>query len=535
MYLASNVSKQYGGVRALDGVDLDIRPGEVQGLLGANGAGKSTLVKILVGAEQPSEGTLTLGGKPVRFANVEQASAQGVSIVSQELNLFPDLDVLQNLFLLREPRYAHILVNRREMQRQAQPVLEAVGLDVQLDRRVGTLRLAEQQLVEIARALLDQPRILFLDEPTSALQATETQRLLRVARSLRDSGVAVVFVSHLLEDVFTICDTITVLRNGRVVVGRRPRAETSISEVVAQMLGDAQSGRRPNATPETMSGENAVNDSPLRLSGVAVKNALQPFDLEVEPGEVVGLAGLEGSGPNAVLDVIFGRRRRDGGTIRLPGGRAGPRTTPGAVRAGLAFVPADRKRLGVMLEKTIAENIATVSAGPLRRMGLVLRKAAMTARANYWGERLRITMSSPQARVGTLSGGNQQKVVFAKWLETDPKVVLLDDPTRGVDVGARLEMHTIIAEMAARKRIVLITSSDLEELADICDRVIVFFQGAAVGELRAERLSEHRLLETISTGSAEHLQVGDTGSSPSHADSPESSDPKPTTIGGSIQ
>jgi ABC-type sugar transport system ATPase subunit len=266
-----------------------------------------------------------------------------------------------------------------------------------------------------------------------------------------------------------------------------------------------------------------------------VKNALQPFDLEVEPGEVVGLAGLEGSGPNAVLDVIFGRRRRDGGTIRLPGGRAGPRTTPGAVRAGLAFVPADRKRLGVMLEKTIAENIATVSAGPLRRMGLVLRKAAMTARANYWGERLRITMSSPQARVGTLSGGNQQKVVFAKWLETDPKVVLLDDPTRGVDVGARLEMHTIIAEMAARKRIVLITSSDLEELADICDRVIVFFQGAAVGELRAERLSEHRLLETISTGSAEHLQVGDTGSSPSHADSPESSDPKPTTIGGSIQ
>jgi ABC-type sugar transport system ATPase subunit len=501
MYLASNVSKHYGGVRALDGVDLDIRPGEVQGLLGANGAGKSTLVKILVGAEQPSEGVLTLGGKPVRFANVAQAIAHGVSIVSQELNLFPDLDVLQNLFLLREPRYGGVLLNRREMGRRAQPVMEAVGLEVKLDRRVGTLRLAEQQLVEIARALLDEPRILFLDEPTSALQASETERLLRVARNLRDRGVAVVFVSHLLEDVFTICDTITVLRNGRVVVARRPREEMSISQVVAQMLGDVASSHRSVAAAEAVTGASAVNDSPLRLSGVAVKNALKPFDLEVEPGEVVGLAGLEGSGPHAVLDVIFGRRRRDGGTIRLPGGKPGPRTTPAAVRAGLAFVPADRKRLGVMLEKTIYENVAAVSAGPLRRMGLIVRRSAMVARAAYWGERLRITMSSPRARVGELSGGNQQKVVFAKWLEADPKVVLLDDPSRGVDVGARIEMHAIIAEMAARKRIVLITSSDLEELADVCDRVIVFFQGAAVGEMRGETLSEHRLLEAISTGS----------------------------------
>src|SRR5882762_6766215 len=231
MYVARNVSKHYGGVRALDGVDVEILPGEVQGLLGANGAGKSTLVKILVGAEEPSEGELSLEGRPVRFANVGQAVVEGVAIVSQELNLFPDLDVLENLFVLREPRYGGVLVNRREMERRARPVLETVGLDVRLGRRVGTLRLAEQQLLEIARALLGRPRILFLDEPTSALQASETQRLLAVVRGLRDSGVAVVFVSHLLEDVFALCDTITVLRNGRVIVSRTPRAETAIPDV----------------------------------------------------------------------------------------------------------------------------------------------------------------------------------------------------------------------------------------------------------------------------------------------------------------
>ena len=498
MYVATNVSKHYGGVRALDGVDAEIVPGEVQGLLGANGAGKSTLVKVLVGAEEPSEGELSLHGQPVRFANVGQAVAEGVSIVSQELNLFPDLDVLQNLFVLREPRYGGVLVNRREMERRARPVLETVGLDVRLDRSVGTLRLAEQQLVEIARALLDRPRILFLDEPTSALQASETQRLIAVARGLRDNGVAVVFVSHLLEDVFALCDTITVLRNGRVIMSRRPRAETSIPEVVAQMLGDAVNGR--TRTIADAADERLVNAAPLQLSGVSVKNALRPFDLEVEPGEVVGLAGLEGSGPEAVLDAIFGRRKLDGGSIVLPNGRAGPRSTTAAVRAGLAFVPADRKRLGVMLEKTISENVALVAAGPLRRMGIVLRRSAVAARARFWGERLRIAMTSPHVRVGALSGGNQQKVVFAKWLETDPTVVLLDDPSRGVDVGARVEMHSIIAQMAAQRRIVMVTSSDLEELVDVSDRVVVFFQGAAVGELSGIDLTEHRLLEAINTG-----------------------------------
>ena len=501
MYAASNVSKQYGGVRALDGVDIEIHPAEVQALLGANGAGKSTLMKILVGAERPTEGTLTLDDQPVRFANVAEAKAAGVSIVSQELSLFPELDVLENLFMLKEPTYGKMLLNRREMARLARPVLDTVGLKVALDRPVGSLRLGDQQLLEIARALLDEPRSLFLDEPTSALQAADTQRLLEVVRRLRDNGVAVVYVSHFLEDVFEVADTITVLRNGRAVVARQPRERTTISEVVKEMVGDA-AGRAPRGARLERPDDSPARGS-LRLIDASVKYLLAPFSLEAEPGEVVGLAGLDGSGATVVLDVVFGRRRLDGGTAVLPNGKAVPRSMAAAVRGGVAFVPADRKRLGLMLEKPIYENVTAVSSGPLRRVGMVLRRDRLISRAEDWRQRLSIKASSTRALANQLSGGNQQKVVFAKWLDADPQVVLLDDPSRGVDVGAKVEMHAIIAQVAAQQRVILITSSDLEELADVCDRVIVFFRGAAVGEMRGGQLSEHRLLEAINTGVVE--------------------------------
>lgn len=500
MYSASGISKSFGGVNALADIDLEIRPGEVQALLGANGAGKSTLVKILVGAEQPTRGTLTLDNQDLRLDSVDDAGKHGIAIASQELNLFPELDVLQNLFMMREPRYGGVLLNRREMERVAEPVMDTIGLQVRPDRQVKSLRLAERQLLEIARSLLAGPKILFLDEPTSALQASDSARVLDVVRRLRDTGVAIVYVSHFLEDVFAISDTITVLRNGRVEVQRRPTGQMSISETVHEMLGDIES-RQASFDPRPSTGQDrSATTSPLVFRGIAVKKLLSKFDLTVEPGEVVGLAGLEGSGPTAVLDSVFGRCQLTDGAIDMPDGQSAPASMAAAVRAGVAFIPADRAVLGVMLDKTIYENISIISAGPLRRMGLLPSKSAMVRKAQGWRSRLNIAMSSTESEVGQLSGGNQQKVVFAKWLDTDPTVVLLDDPSRGVDVGAKVEMHAIIRQMAMQQRIVLMASTDLAELATVCDRVVIFFQGAAVGEISGDRLSEHALLAAINVG-----------------------------------
>jgi ABC-type sugar transport system ATPase subunit len=500
MYTVKNLHKSYGGVKALDGVDFEIHPGEVHALLGANGAGKSTLIKILAGGTVPDEGELDLEGESVAFQNSGEAADHGVAVVSQELNLFPDLDVLQNLFLGREPLAAAVALDRRAMRRRAQPVLEAVGLDVNLNRSLESLRLGEQQLVEIARALLNEPKILILDEPTSALQAAETERLLGVVRNLRDGGVAVVYVSHYLEDVFAVADRITVLRSGRVVVARRPREEMTIQGTVNEMLGEVAQSEVSASEVEPLE-EAAAASEPLVLDEVAIDGSLEAFSLEARPGEVVGLAGLEGSGTHAVLDVIFGRRRPDRGSFSLPGRKRAPRGMNQAVRAGVAYVPADRKRLGLMLESSIAENVASVRGGPLKRMGLVMRRGRMRRRAEHWRDELKIVMAGPGMRAGALSGGNQQKVVFAKWLEADPSVVLLDDPSRGVDMGAKEEMHAIIAQMAASRKVVIYTSSDLEEMTKVCDRVIVFFAGRAVGEV--SDLSEHRLLEAINVGAVE--------------------------------
>ena len=502
MYTVRNLRKSYGGVTALDGVDFEIHPGEVHALLGANGAGKSTLIKILAGGTEPDRGELELEGKEVGFHNSGEAADHGVAVVSQELNLFPDLDVLQNLFIGREPLAAVVALDRREMRRRARPVLEAVGLDVNLNRPLDSLRLGEQQLVEIARALLNEPKILILDEPTSALQGAETQRLLGVVRNLRDRGVAVVYVSHYLEDVFAVADRITVLRSGRVVVARRPREEMTIQGTVGEMLGEvAHSAKLAAAQVEPLD-EAAAAGEPLVLDEVAIDGSLESFSLEARPGEVVGLAGLEGSGTHAVLDVIFGRRKPDRGSFRLPGGRRAPRGMNSAVRAGIAYVPADRKRLGLMLDSSVAENIASVRGGPLKRTGLVMRRGRMRRRAEHWRDELKIVMAGPGMRAGSLSGGNQQKVVFAKWLEADPSVILLDDPSRGVDMGAKEEMHAIIAQMAASRKVVIYTSSDLEEMTKVCDRVIVFFAGRAVGEVSGD-LSEHALLEAINVGEVE--------------------------------
>lgn len=490
--------KRYGGVPALAGVDFEVRAGEVHALLGANGAGKSTLVKLLVGAERPDAGRVCLEGQEVRFGSVGEAARHGVAIASQELQMFPDLDVLGNLFVLREPRRGG-LISRSEMARRAEPVLREIGLDVAPGTRVRDLTLAEQQLVEIARALLGEPRVLILDEPNSALRARETERLLRVVGTLRQRGIAIVYVSHFLEEVFEIADRITVLRDGRVVVPASPRPALTIPQVVEAMVGPDREPGAPPAPGLRQAGRGG-GPGPLRLSGVTLRPNLDGVDLEAAPGEVVGLAGLEGAGVHELLYVIFGGRRPDAGSVTLPGGRPRPGSIEQAVKAGVALIPADRKVRGAMLNRTVYENVAQVKVCTLGRAGFLVRKRPMVASAEEWGRRLRIKMPSVHARLDELSGGNQQKVVFAKWLEADPTVVLLDDPTRGVDVGARGEMHRMVRNLADDGRVVLFTSSDLAELAEVCDRVAVFFGGRVVAGLAGPALTEHGLLEAINTG-----------------------------------
>jgi ABC-type sugar transport system ATPase subunit len=506
---AAGIAKSYGGVRALAGAGLTVRAGSVHALVGENGAGKSTLVKIIAGALRPDAGTLRLDGREVAFASTADAVRHGVAVVSQELNLFPDLDVIGNLYPMREPRRGPF-VDRGEMWRRAEPVLRELGL-----ARVGPrdlveeLSLAERQLIEIAKALLTQPRGLILDEPTSALGQASTENLLSILRVLRDRQVGVVFVSHILEDVMALCDEVTVLRDGEVVMSARPLGELTVPVIVEAMLGErreAVEARAAAAVAEDKALASQVSESvagsggALELSEVSVLDRLRPLSLRVGPGEIVGLAGVAGAGHHAVMELVCGLTRPTSGSVTLPNGRPVPRGLRNAIRAGVALVSGDRRRLGLMLDKPIWENIAQIRAVGLAAGGPIVRRAELREHARGLVERLRIRSRSVDQDVGSLSGGNQQKVVFAKWLDASPSVVLLDDPTRGVDVGAKAEMHTLIRSTASAGVPVLLCSTDIDELASLCDRVVVIHQGSATATLAGDGLTTHGILEAMNTG-----------------------------------
>jgi len=471
----------------------------VHALLGQNGAGKSTLVKIIVGALKPDAGTIRLDGKEVSFASSAQAVRAGISVVSQELTLFEDLDVLANLFTMREIRRGPF-VSRREMSRRARPVLDELGLSVSDRTPVRELSLAERQLVEIARALLTEPRVLVLDEPTSALESASTERLFEILRVLRERQVAVVFVSHILEEVLSLCDEVTVLRDGRPVLSAAKRADVDVHVLVAAMLGSEQARRLDAGEPGAKTSPPpaaelteielgvASAQGELRLEGVFLGERLKDVSLQAGAGEVVGVAGVAGSGHLAVLEVVAGLRRPDAGTVLLPGSGRVPRGLRRAIRSGVALVTGDRRRFGLMLDKPIWENIAQVRAVSMAADGALVRAGRLRERAQVHADRLDVRSASVEERAGQLSGGNQQKVVFAKWLDAHPSVFLLDDPTRGVDVGAKAEMHGLIRAAADDGAVILMCSTDLGELASVC-------------ELSGEALQRLAIAEAMHTGS----------------------------------
>jgi ABC-type sugar transport system ATPase subunit len=493
---AQGIAKAYGGVIALKGVDFAVRPGSVHALLGENGAGKSTLVKIMTGAVRPDAGSLHLGGQPVSFRSTAQAVGQGVAVVAQELSLFPQLDILDNLFPMREPRVGPF-INRRKMRELALPVLAELGINRTPETPVHALSLAERQLVEIAKGLIVRPKVLLLDEPTSALEAGSSARLLRLLAILKERQVGVVFVSHILEQVMSLCDEVTILRDGAVIMAGQPMADLSMPDLVGAMLGD-----KARRAPRAATARPDAATPALKVDRVSTASGLRDVSLTVARGEVVGLAGLAGSGPEVMLAAIAGLTAITEGRITLPNGADRPGDFRQAIGKGVAFVSGDRRKLGLMLDKPIWENIVQVRSVGLARDGAFLAKARLRQRAADLARRVGVKTQTVDAPAGSLSGGNQQKVVLAKWLDITPEVMLLDDPTRGVDVVAREEINQLLRTSAAAGAVVLYLSTDLEELVAGCDRVLVFYRGQICAEVSGADLTAATLSQVMNTGQA---------------------------------
>ncbi|MCX2728408.1 sugar ABC transporter ATP-binding protein [Thermomicrobium sp. 4228-Ro] len=483
---AREISKRFPGVVALDRVSLEVYPGEVLAVVGENGAGKSTLMKILSGALQPDDGEIWLAGRPVRFADPRQALAHGIGIIYQELSVIDALSVGENLFLGRLPHGGIPgTVDWPRVWHEAARVLERVGAPLDPQRQVRELSVAQKQLVEIARALSQDVRVLILDEPTSSLSLQETERLFEILRGLRAQGVAIIYISHRLEEVFTLADRVTVLRDGRVV-GTLPIAEATREGLIRMMVG-----RDLSAYYRTV--RSSPGEPRLEVRNLVRAGVLDDVSLTVRAGEIVGLAGLVGAGRTELARCLFGVDPIDSGEIRIDGQRVAIRCPEDAVRHGIVLVPEDRKLQGLVLILSVRENIALPVLRRLARFGFPSRQREYEL-ARSFVERLRIRTPSIEQRVLNLSGGNQQKVVLARALATNPRVLILDEPTRGIDVGAKAEVHALIAELAEAGMGILLISSELPEVLSMSHRVLVMSGGRIVAEFPREEATEERVL-----------------------------------------
>jgi rhamnose transport system ATP-binding protein len=483
------VSKSYGGVHAVADVSFPIHAGTVHALVGENGAGKSTLVKILTGVVHPDEGELLIDGEPHRVGDPQTAHKLGIVAMFQEPTVFPDLTVAENVFAGRHRTTALRTVAWGAMRSEASRILQDLGADFPPDAPVRGLGVADRQLLEIGKALSSSARLLIMDEPTAALSPYEVENLFGTVRRLRERGVAIVFISHRLEEVTAIADTVTVLRDGRHVA-TTPAADVSHGEIVRLMVGRSLDALFPKEEAE-------IGDVVLRAEGLRRRGVFSDVSFELRRGEIVGLAGFVGSGRTEVARSIFGIDRLDSGRLWISGRRFRPRSPRAALRRGLAYLPEDRLQQGLVQPMSISANTSMAVLPRLTPAG-VLQPWRERRLARRFMEQLRIRATSPAQTVRSLSGGNQQKVVLSKWLAAEPRILILDEPTHGVDVGTKADVHRAISQLAAQGLTILMISSELPEILGMSDRVLVMREGRLVAELSRAEATQERIIEAAS-------------------------------------
>jgi rhamnose transport system ATP-binding protein len=477
------VRKSFGPVVALRSGSLTVHSGSIHALVGENGAGKSTLVKIVAGVYQRDGGDLLLHGESVDFSSTAASKDAGIAVIYQEPTLFPDLSVTENIFMGRQPLGAGRRIDRKAMHDEALGLFKRLGVHLDPRRLAEGLSIADQQIIEIAKAISLDAALLIMDEPTAALSGNEVERLFAVARSLRDEGRALVFISHRFDEVFALCDTVTVMRDGSYVSTDRIE-DTSVAEIVSRMVGREVSELFPK-TPAP------VGDVVLDVQGLTTAGVFHDVSFSVRAGEIVGLAGLVGAGRSEIARAVFGVDPYDAGSVTLDGRRVPAHHPRASIKAGMAFVPEDRRQQGLVTEGSVARNITGVIRSGLTRAGL-LTSSAENAAAGPWAGRLAVKTGALDMHAATMSGGNQQKVVIAKWLATNPRLLVIDEPTRGIDVGTKAEVHRLLSELAGQGMAILMISSELPEVLGMADRVLVVCEGRLTAEMsQAEATPEN--------------------------------------------
>ncbi len=493
----SGISKRFPGVQALDNVDFAVGPGEIHALLGENGAGKSTLLKILSGAQRPDSGTITFGGETVRPATPHDAQQLGIVTIYQEFSLAPNMSIAENVFIGREPG-RRPFVNWRKMAAETQAIIQRLGLELKPTSVVRDLAVAEQQMVEIARALSMESRLIVMDEPTSALSPTEVAKLFRIIRDLKARGLGIIFVTHRIEEVMELCDRYTVLRDG-CLVGSGAVADTTVEGIISQMVGHEVSAlfaHREAAEP----GDVALKVEGLTRRGNAQDAhaaVLSDIALSVRRGEILGIAGLVGAGRTELARAVFGADPFDSGRVLVDGAEVQIRSPRDAIRHGIGLVPEDRKQQALFLALAVRPNLSMAAHESISRWRVFINEKAERALVEEYRKLLNIRMASPEQIVVNLSGGNQQKVVLARWLALRPKVLIVDEPTRGIDVGAKVEVHNLLFEMAKAGIAIIAISSELPEILAISDRILVMREGRVTGEVDRDKANQELLMSMM--------------------------------------